>query len=498
MLWHVWSLSRTPKSRLAPVLRRHARLNHSSAVLDEVTARGFIQDVTRRADLAKALEAKPQGLYTGIDPTAPSLHIGHLIPLLCLAHFHLHGHKIIPLIGSATGRIGDPSGRSTERKLQQTEQLNANIAGLTRSVTNFFERAFVHASRRLGLQRDAQPEVKVVSNHVWHEKFSMLDFLQVVGIHARINTMMNRESVRARLSSQQGISFTEFTYQLLQAYDFHYLNQNHGCTIQIGGSDQWGNIVAGIELIGKLSPSSTAQGTGKEATPPTTSPDAFGITTPLLTTPSGEKFGKSAGNAVWLDENLTSVFDFYQYFFKSPDSVLPLYLNLFTFLPRPKIAEIVETHNARPELRLGQKTLAAEVTEMVHGASALERAQTLTSLLFPTSISASASPDGSAQSDYSGLTTEQITSAFDSSDPRLVYIPEAELVESTPVVKLASRCGLVASNSAGRSLVASRGLYLNNSPVPDIKTTISKNQLIDGRVAILRAGKDKLSVLVAQ
>ncbi|KAF5325989.1 hypothetical protein D9611_000247 [Ephemerocybe angulata] len=474
-------LSRTPRL----LVKCRQRGVHTAPLLEELTERGFIQDVTRKEELAKALASKPQGVYTGVDPTASSLHIGHLVPLLGLVHFHLHGHKIVPLIGSATGRIGDPSGRSTERKQQTTEDLDNNIAGLTRSVNGFFQRAVKHASTRLGLGKDrVDGGVEVKSNIDWHEKFSMIDFLQVVGVHARINTMMNRESVKARLSSQQGISFTEFTYQLLQAYDFYFLNKHHGCTIQMGGSDQWGNIIAGIELIGKLSnDGETASAEG-----------AFGITTPLLTTPSGEKFGKSAGNAIWLDENLTSVFDFYQYFLKSPDAAMSTYLKLFTFLPRNEIDAIVEVHNASPEQRGAQKVLAAEVTEMVHGAAALDRVQTLTTLLFPTSSSTSSS----ASSDYSNLTTESIISAFGDSDPRLIYIPENELVESTPIVKLAKRCGLAASNSAAKTLVASRGLYMNNIVVPDIQTTVSKSQLINDRVLVLRAGKDKLAVIIAQ
>lgn len=216
----------------------------------------------------------------------------------------------------------------------------------------------------------------------------------------------------------------------------------------MGGSDQWGNIVAGIELVGKLSPA------GPQVDP---SGGAFGITTPLLTTPSGEKFGKSAGNAVWLDENLTSVFDFYQYFLKSPDASMPTYLKIFTFLPRSRIAEIVESHNANPELRVAQKTLASEVTEMVHGVAALDRVQTLTSLLFPTSSSTSSS----TASDYSNLTTSSIVSAFGALDPRLVYIPENELVESTPIFKLAARCGLAGSNCACPSTVISARIMAN-------------------------------------
>lgn len=276
----------------------------------------------------------------------------------------------------------------------------------------------------------------------------------------------------------------------------------------MGGSDQWGNIIAGIELAGKLSTSSETDG------PSSGSESPFGITTPLLTTPSGEKFGKSAGNAVWLDETLTSVFDFYQYFLKSPDAAMSSYLKLFTFLSRKKIDEIVEAHNVNPEHRVAQKLLAAEVTEMVHGgthccqvhprhscscslcisAAALARVQTLTSLLFPTSTATSSS----TSADYSNLTTSSIISAFGASDPRLVYVSQNELVESTPVFKLAKSAGLAASNGAAKTLVTARGLYMNNVVVPDIQTTVSSAQLIDGRVVVLRAGKDKIAVLIAQ
>ncbi|KAF6762986.1 tyrosine-tRNA ligase [Ephemerocybe angulata] len=443
-------LSRT--SRLLVKCRQ--RGVHTAPLLEELTERGFIQDVTRKEELAKALASKPQGVYTGVDPTASSLHIGHLVPLLGLVHFHLHGHKIVPLIGSATGRIGDPSGRSTERKQQTTEDLDNNIAGLTRSVNGFFQRAVKHASTRLGLGKDrVEGGVEVKSNIDWHEKFSMIDFLQVVGVHARINAMMNRESTTAARSRWEGRTS--------------------------GGTSS-----RALSSSGKLS------NEGETASPE----GAFGITTPLLTTPSGEKFGKSAGNAVWLDENLTSVFDFYQYFLKSPDAAMSTYLKLFTFLPRNEIDAIVEVHNASPEQRGAQKVLAAEVTEMVHGAAALDRVQTLTALLFPTSSSTSSS----TSSDYSNLTTESIISAFGDSDPRLVYIPESELVESTPIVKLAKRCGLAPSNSAAKTLVASRGLYMNNIVVPDIQTTVSKSQLINDRVLVLRAGKDKLAVIIAQ
>ncbi|GLB37447.1 putative tyrosyl-tRNA synthetase [Lyophyllum shimeji] len=446
-----------------------------ASLLEDLTYRGFVHHVTRPEALQAALKSKPQVVYAGVDPTAGSLHIGHLVPLMCLLHFQLRGHKVIPLIGGATGRVGDPSGRKTERQPADTNQVANNVASLTKSIQTFFQRAFVYADARTSNNEELSVLPSVTSNLDWHQGISLLDFLQTVGIHARVNTMLNRESVRARLTSQRGLSFTEFTYQLLQAYDFYHLHKHIGCSIQVGGSDQWGNILAGIELIGRLeNPSAPEQSSELE-------PKAFGLTTPLLTTASGEKFGKSAGNAVWLDENLTSVFDFYQYFVKVDDADVERLLKLFTLLSRSEIVTIMEAHSAQPESRIAQRRLAAEVTEMVHTHKGVARAQTLTNLLF--------------ESKYDGLTANQITSAFEQ-DPRLVMVDEEELLDS-PIMKLAAKYRLVSSASASRNLVQARGLYVNNRTVPGPLYKVTKPELIDGRVAILRAGKDKILVLVA-
>ncbi|KAG6811531.1 hypothetical protein H0H92_006964 [Tricholoma furcatifolium] len=421
--------------------------------------------------LDAALNSKRQVAYVGIDPTAGSLHIGHLIPLVCLLHFYLRGHRVIPLIGGATGRVGDPSGRLTERQLADVEQVSDNVESLTKGIKIFFKRASEYAQMRGVNLESLEAEPAVASNLDWHENINLLDFLRTVGIHARVNTMLNRESVKARLTSQRGLSFTEFTYQLLQAYDFYHLNKSQGCTIQIGGSDQWGNILAGIELIGRLENASSED----------TEPQAFGITTPLLTTASGEKFGKSAGNAVWLDVNLTSVFDFYQYFVKVDDADVEKYLKLFTLLRPDEVSSVMEAHLNQPEMRIAQKRLAAEVTQMVHTDTGLSRALTLTKQVF--------------ESNYDGLTAHEIISAFEG-DPRLVIVDPMELLES-PVVKLAARHGLVASVSASRNLVQSRGLYVNNQTVPEPHYKLSRSELLDSQVAILRAGKDKLLILAA-
>ncbi|KAL0575740.1 tyrosyl-tRNA synthetase [Marasmius crinis-equi] len=431
-------------------------------------------DVTRPEELNASLLSSPRVVYAGIDPTAGSLHIGHLLPLMCLLHFSLRGHTVIPLIGGATGLVGDPSGRKTERSLADAQQVEGNVASLSKGVKQFLQRAFSFAQSRLpaGNQEVSVYTPEVKSNLDWHKDFRMLEFLRNVGRHARVNTMLNRESVRSRLDSKTGLSFTEFTYQLLQAYDFYHLYENHQCTIQIGGSDQWGNIIAGLELIDRIKHDS---GGG----------DAFGITTPLLTTASGEKFGKSAGNAVWLDPEQTSVFDFYQYFLKVEDADVEKHLKLFTMLPVSEVREVMETHQSAPEARTAQRRLADEVTELVHEKTGLEQAQRLTNTMFRT-------PEARSKQ----LDAQSLLDAF-KGDPRLKWCPKDELT-SVSVMKLASKHGLVPSTSAARNLIQSRGLYYNDKPVPELHFTIQENDLLDGRVVVIRAGKDKTIILAAQ
>lgn len=442
-------------------------------LFDDLINRGFIHHVTDSQSLRNSLQEKRQVVYTGIDPTAQSLHIGHLIPMMSLVHFHLHGHKIMPLIGAATGRIGDPSGRRHERRPAVIDEVEDNVVRLTECISTFFKNAFRYAHARARHVQELNTQPTVMSNLQWHQSITMLDFLRHVGLHARVNTMLNRESVRSRLDSQQGLSFTEFAYQLLQAFDFYYLYENFGCTIQIGGSDQWGNILAGLELIDRLRP--TPENSEELKIP------AFGITTPLLTTASGQKFGKSAGNAIWLNPALTPVFDFYQYFLNVEDADLEKMFKLFTLLTLPTIQEIMAAHKVHPEKRTAQRRLANEVTEVVHGNEGVAKAQCLTKLIF--------------ESDYSELHVNQIKSAFEN-DSRLVLVNEQELLD-VPVMKLAAKYGLVHSRSASRALIRARGLYVNNDPVLDSQHKLKRADLIDGTIAILRAGKHKLLVLVA-
>ncbi|KAI0028140.1 hypothetical protein K488DRAFT_80826 [Vararia minispora EC-137] len=429
-------------------------------LLDELEERGFISQVTRqgpRSRIPKKPFTDPQTVYAGIDPTGQSLHVGHILPMMSLVHFQIRGHNIIPLIGGATARIGDPSGRSTERPQMDLVRVEENITRLTASVDRFFQRALDYASfRHSGLFSCSPP--RIMNNIEWFLNLNFLDFLRIAGTQARVNSMLARESVQSRLKSNQGISFAEFSYQLLQAYDFMTLFQRAGCTIQIGGSDQWGNIVAGIDLISR-----TNSGINGGAT----SEKVFGLTTPLLTTSAGEKFGKSAGNAIWLDETMTSVLDFYQFFMKTADEDVERFLKLFTLISLQKIENI-----RKPELRIAQKVLAEEVTTLVHSANGLRHAQEATRVLFST--------------DFNNVNAADILAAL-FGDPRLQHVSSDDLFQ-VPVSRLAVKHG------AARNLINLGGLYLNGSPV-SIDQKVSPSDLVGERIVFLRAGKTNHAVL---
>ncbi|OSD06790.1 hypothetical protein PYCCODRAFT_1382700 [Trametes coccinea BRFM310] len=457
--WHPWK-------------RQCRSFKLQAGLLEDLKSRGLVADITRPAQLEAEIQRQPQTVYVGVDPTARSLHVGHLVPLLCLFHFQIRGHQIIPLIGGATGLIGDPSGRSTERPLSAKETIEYNVTQLTAGIIRFFDGAMGYAKKRLPQSSTQILSPNVQNNLNWLKDLNLLEFLRTVGFHSRVNTMLARESVQARLSSQQGISFTEFTYQLLQAYDFLTLHRQFGCTIQIGGSDQWGNIIAGIELINRAN---SAPGSQPESGPE----KGFGITTPLLTTASGQKFGKSAGNAVSLNEEDTSVFDFYQFFLRSSDADVGRYLKMFTLLPQEKIDSVMDAHNRSPETRQAQRLLAEEVTELVHGQHGVARAQLATRLLYERDIATAKADD--------------VVAALRGTP--VLHLRDASEVVDVPLVKLAATFGLAASNSAARQLVSAKGLYLNNIPVSDVHQKLCSAELVDGRLAFLRAGSQKLAVI---
>ncbi|XP_019791022.1 tyrosine--tRNA ligase, mitochondrial isoform X3 [Orcinus orca] len=295
----------------------------------------------------------PQTIYCGFDPTADSLHVGHLLALLGLFHFQRAGHNVIALVGGATARLGDPSGRTKEREALEAERVQSNARALRQGL-----KALAANHQQLFANGRTWGSFTVLDNSAWYQKQDLVDFLAAVGGHFRMGTLLSRLSVQTRLKSSEGMSLAEFLYQVLQAYDFYYLFQHYRCRVQLGGSDQLGNIMSGYEFIHKL-----------------TGEDVFGISVPLITSTTGAKLGKSAGNAVWLNRDKTSPFELYQFFVRQQDDLVERYLKLFTFLPLPEIDHIMQLHVKEPEKRGPQKRLATEVTKLVHGQEGLDSAK---------------------------------------------------------------------------------------------------------------------------
>jgi tyrosyl-tRNA synthetase len=323
----------------------------------DLEARGIVKQVTD-PDLSAKLASAKLTLYCGFDPTSDSLHVGSLLPLLTLKRFQQAGHRCIAVVGGATGMIGDPSGKTQERSLLGPEQLAHNVQGIRQTISRF-------------LDFDGPNAAKLANNADWFRDVSYIDFLRDVGKHFTINHMVAKESVRARLEDREhGISYTEFSYMLLQAYDFYVLNQRENCTLQIGGSDQWGNITAGIELIRRMH---AAKGGPEERKDERT--DVFGLTHPLVSKADGTKFGKTEKGTVWLDPKRTSPYQFYQFFIQTTDADAPTFLRFFTFLSVDEIASLENSIKTEPEKRLAQQVLARELTRLVHGEAELARAE---------------------------------------------------------------------------------------------------------------------------
>ncbi|MGE0363911.1 MAG: tyrosine--tRNA ligase [Vicinamibacterales bacterium] len=419
-------------------------------VLDELRWRGLLHDSTD--GLESALAAGPVTAYIGFDPTAPSLHAGSLLTILGLARLQRHGHRPIALVGGGTGLIGDPSGKSQERNLLTLEQTAANADGIRRQLERFLD--FSPALSNAALMRN---------NVDWLRPIGFLDFLRDVGKHFTVNYMMAKESVKRRLDSSDGISFTEFSYQLLQAYDFLILHDRDRCTLQMGGTDQWGNITAGCDLVRKV------RGTR-----------VHGLVWPLLTTSSGAKFGKTESGAVWLDADRTSPYEFYQFWLKSDDREVVPHLRRFTFLDEPAITAIAAAHAAAPERREAQRALAREVTRLVHGESELQRAERASKVLFGGSL-ADASPD-------------DILTVF--GDVPSIDLPRAELDgDGLAAAEAAVRSGLTGSKGEAHRLVKQGGLYVNDRRLTEGADRITAADLIGGRVAVLRKGQRERRVL---
>jgi tyrosyl-tRNA synthetase len=416
-------------------------------ILDELKWRGLVAQTTDEAALRQALVDGPITAYCGFDPTAPSLHFGNLVQLIVLRHLQRAGHRVICLVGGSTGLIGDPR-PSAERVLKSKEQTAAWVARIQGQVRPF-------------LRSDGENPATFVNNLDWTQGLSALDFLRDIGKHFRVNQMVKKEAISARLNSDEGISYTEFSYQLLQGLDYLQLYREYGCTLQTGGNDQWGNLTAGSDLIHRVEGASVHL-----------------LTTPLLTDSSGEKFGKSAGNAIWLSADMTSPYAFYQYWLNVEDASVVTLLKVFTDRSREEIADLELAVADRPFAREAQRTLAADVTTLVHGAEATAAVQAASAALF-------------GRAELSSLDARTLADA-------VAELPSTHVVVGTPVAEAFAAAGLSPSRGAARRTVTEGGAYVNNTKVTDPEAVLGAGELLHGRYAVLRRGKKSLAVATVE
>ena len=424
--------------------------------VEELKWRGMLHDAMPGTE--EHLMTGMQSAYVGIDPTADSLHIGHLVGVMMLRHFQLAGHKPYALLGGATGMIGDPSGKSEERNLLDEATLRLNQAALRAQLSRF-----------LDFDSDDDNAAILVNNYDWMKTFSFLDFIRDIGKHITVNYMMAKDSVKKRLSAEakEGMSFTEFTYQLVQGYDFLHLYQNNNCTLQMGGSDQWGNITTGTELIRRI-------GGGK----------GYALTCPLITKADGTKFGKTEGGNVWLDPHRTSPYKFYQYWLNTSDADAEKYIKIFTFLTKDNIEELISEHHEAPHLRVLQKRLADEITVMVHSQEDLDNAKKASNILFGKSTS----------EDLKTLDENTFLDVFDG-------VPQAKIAKSDldtgldMIGALAAKTGFLGSNGEARRELKQNSISVNKEKVKE-DYIITAKDLINKKFVLLQRGKKNYFVLV--
>jgi tyrosyl-tRNA synthetase len=417
-----------------------------SNLYDVLSSRGFVEQCTDEEGVREWFSTPGRAVYVGFDPTADSLHLGSMIPLIGLMHVQQAGHKALALVGGATGMVGDPSGKSAERTFLNDSELAQNLEGMKLQMQRFMD-----------LEGDSgHPAAKVLNNADWTANVSLIEWLRGIGKMVTVNTMMSKESVRRRLEDRdQGISYTEFSYMLLQAWDFAYLSEAEGCQVQMGGSDQWGNITTGIDLIRRR---------GGE--------QGYGITFPLLTTASGEKFGKSEGNAIWLDAHRTSVWDFYQYMIRTDDRDVIKHLKLFTFLPLEQIAELAAQHEANPGARVAHKRLAWEVTALVHGEVQADRMVSGADALYAGRLEE--------------LDADIIHQVF--SEGPTYTLSAQRFDDGIDLIELVAECGLVKSKGEARRMLKQNALYVNDQRASEGRAITGEDILPSG-VVVLRKGK---------
>src|SRR5690606_2037806 len=426
--------------------------------VEELQWRGMLHDLMPGTE--EHLMEGMRSAYVGIDPTADSLHIGHLVGVMMLRHFQMAGHRPYALIGGATGMIGDPSGKSAERNLLDEATLRHNQEAIREQLARF-----------LDFEGDGDNAAVLVNNYDWMKDFGFLDFIREVGKHITVNYMMAKDSVKKRLSSdaKEGMSFTEFTYQLVQGYDFLHLYRTHGCSLQMGGSDQWGNITTGTELIRRI-------GNGK----------GYALTCPLITKADGTKFGKTEDGNVWLDAERTSPYKFYQYWLNTSDGDAEKYIKIFTFLDRGEIGDLVVAHRESPHLRLLQRRLAEEITLLVHSGEALENAVRASEILFGKSTS----------QDLKSLDEKTFLEVFEGVPQAVVSRGEVE-AGLDMIGALAAKTGFLGSNGEAIRELKQNSISVNREKV-DANFTIGTDDLINDRFVLLQRGKKNYYVLVVE
>ncbi|HHC9239048.1 TPA: tyrosine--tRNA ligase [Staphylococcus aureus] len=412
----------------------------TNVLIEDLKWRGLIYQQTDEQGIEDLLNKEQVTLYCGADPTADSLHIGHLLPFLTLRRFQEHGHRPIVLIGGGTGMIGDPSGKSEERVLQTEEQVDKNIEGISKQMHNIFEFGTDHSA-------------VLVNNRDWLGQISLISFLRDYGKHVGVNYMLGKDSIQSRL--EHGISYTEFTYTILQAIDFGHLNRELNCKIQVGGSDQWGNITSGIELMRRMYGQT----------------DAYGLTIPLVTKSDGKKFGKSESGAVWLDAEKTSPYEFYQFWINQSDEDVIKFLKYFTFLGKEEIDRLEQSKNEAPHLREAQKTLAEEVTKFIHSEDALNDAIRISQALF--------------SGDLKSLSAKELKDGFKD-------VPQVTLSnDTTNIVEVLIETGISPSKRQAREDVNNGAIYINGERQQDVNYALAPEDKIDGEFTIIRRGKKK-------
>ena len=427
--------------------------------VEDLRWRGMVHDIMPGTE--EQLSKESTTAYIGFDPTSDSLHIGSLVPIILLVHLEKAGHKPIALVGGATGMIGDPSGKSDERNLLNEDTLNKNVAGIKSVLSRF-----------LDFNSKAKNAPVLVNNYDWMKTFSFIDFARDVGKRITVNYMMSKDSVKKRLSGEEGsvgMSFTEFTYQLIQGYDFFYLHKHYNCMLQMGGSDQWGNITTGTELVRRMN-------VGKDY-------KAFAITCPLITKADGSKFGKSEGGNIWLDTDKTSVYKFYQFWLNTSDEDAEKYIKIFTFLNKEKIVELIEEHKQTPHLRLLQKRLAEEVTTFVHSKTDFENVERASNILFSKSF----------KDDIKTLEEGMFLEVFDG-------VPQAEISQKDlsdgldMIAALSAKTDFLQSNSDARRALKENAISVNKEKVGETYQ-LTSDDLINNKYIIINKGKKNTYII---